>query len=169
VIGSDRALTTGAAAEAAASGAATPKDAAAEAAVAVTPRSLRAAQSAFLTRFGGLAVFVAMIAFFSVAAPHTFPTLGNGRTILDQAAVLLILGAGLTVVLIIGQFDLSFASTIGLAGAVSAIASAHWGLPAWLALLAAIAVGAAVGLGNGLAVAYGKAPAFIVTLASSGC
>jgi len=124
------------------------------------------AGSELLARFGGLAVFAAMIAFFSIDAPDTFPTLDNARTILDQAALLLILGAGLTVVLIIGQFDLSFAATIGLTGAVSAIASAQWDSPAWLAVLLAIGVGALVGVANGLAVAYGKAPAFIVTLAA---
>lgn len=120
---------------------------------------------AALGQLGGLLIFVAMLGAFSIASPTVFPTVNNASNVLDQAAILGILGAGLTLVLVIGEFDLSFGATIGLTSASAAIASANLGWPIWAALPLAILVGLAVGVANGVAVAYGRAPAFIVTLA----
>lgn len=116
-------------------------------------------------QFGGLIIFLGMLGVFSLASPNVFPTFSNASNILDQAAILGILGAGITLVLVIGEFDLSFGATIGLTSACAALVSANLGWSIWLALPLAIMVGALVGVANGVAVAYGKAPAFIVTLA----
>lgn len=114
---------------------------------------------------GGAVLIVLLFLFFTLEKPAVFPTLGNVRAIVSGAAVLLVLGAGLTVVLTIREFDLSFAATIGLSGAVAAYAMTSWNLPVLVAVLLAVAAGAVVGLVNGIAVARGHAPAFIVTLA----
>ena len=45
------------------------------------------------------------------------------------------------------------------------LAVVQWGWPVWLGVAAAVGVGIIVGLGNGASVAYGRAPAFIITLA----
>jgi ribose transport system permease protein len=129
-----------------------------------SPSELRS-RRVVLGQFGGLLVFLGMLVVFSLASPTVFPTFRNASNILDQAAILGILGAGLTVVLVIGEFDLSFGATIGFTGAVAALASAHLGWPIWLVLPLALVAGALIGVANGVAVAYGKAPAFIVTLA----
>ena len=118
-----------------------------------------------LATLGGLAVMLITLIVFAALRPDAFPTWANVQGILDSVTVLLILGAGLTIVLAIGEFDLSFASTTGLSGAVAVLAVVQWGWPVWLGVAAAIGVGILVGLGNGASVAYGRAPAFIITLA----
>lgn len=118
-----------------------------------------------LRQAGVVIAFVAMIATFSASRPDIFPTFDNARAILDQAAVLGIVAAGLTVVLVIGEFDLSFAATVGLSGAAGVLVMRDLGQGALVAALVAVGVGALIGVVNGLIVAYGRVPAFIGTLA----
>jgi ribose transport system permease protein len=110
-------------------------------------------------------VFVVMIVTFSILKPHAFPTIANLKAILDQASVFAVLGAGLTVVLVLGEFDLSFDANAAISGAaaVELMAALHGGTV--LAILAGVGVGALVGAANGAIVAFGRAPAFIGTLA----
>jgi ribose transport system permease protein len=117
------------------------------------------------TRIGGTLLLIGLIAYFSAVRPDAFPTWANAKAILQSASILLILGCGLTVVLAIGEFDLSFSATIGLSGATAVLSMVNLGWPMWLSILAAIGVGVIVGIVNGVAVAYGRAPAFIITLA----
>ena len=56
----------------------------------------------------------------SLASPYFF-TLANIRNILIAASTLSLVGAGLTVVLIAGEIDLSFAAMQAFAGAVAAV------------------------------------------------
>jgi ribose transport system permease protein len=109
---------------------------------------------------------VLLVAYFAVRLPDTYLTSDNLLSVLQQQSTLLILALGVTFVLVIGEFDLSFASTIGLAGGVAALLMARHGTPTGVAIVVAIAIGGAVGLANGLAVAWGRAPAFIATLAA---
>lgn len=110
-------------------------------------------------------VFVGMVLGFSIALPGRFPTLTNVRNILEDSAALMVLGGGLTVVLALGEFDLSFASVVGLSGAVAVevMVNAHVGAAG--AVIAALGAGAVIGCANGLVVAYGRVPALIGTLA----
>lgn len=111
-------------------------------------------------------LLVLLVAYFKLRLPETYLTSDNLVSVLQQQSTLLILALGVTFVLVIGEFDLSFASTIGLAGGVAVLLMAKHGAPTGIAILAAIAIGGAVGLANGLAVAWGRAPAFIATLAA---
>jgi ribose transport system permease protein len=120
-----------------------------------------------LRELGVIAVFIAMVAYFSLARPESFPTSGNLRNILVGAVVLSVLAGGLTVVLALGEFDLSFAAVVGLSGAISIIIMRDLHAPAAVAVIGAMACGGAVGLVNGLIVGYGRVPAFIGTLAVS--
>jgi ribose transport system permease protein len=113
----------------------------------------------------GILFLVLLVVFFAWQLPETYLTLDNMKSILQQQATLIVLAIGVTFVLVIGEFDLSFAFTIGLAAAVSVLLMSSLGLPPIVAMLVAIVVGGIVGAGNGLAVAWGRAPAFIATLA----
>lgn len=119
----------------------------------------------FLQRYGVLLGLLGSIVLFSLLKPDTFPTVDNARSMLMLAAPLAIVSIGLTAVLVVGDFDLSFAALIGLAGvvAMTLIVKDGWAWP--LALLAAVAVGALGGLLNGVMVARFGAPSFIATLA----
>ncbi|MFN8218221.1 MAG: ABC transporter permease [Solirubrobacterales bacterium] len=116
-------------------------------------------------RYGIIAMFVVMLIVFSVLKPDNFPTYDNAKAILQQAAILAVLGIGLTVVLVIREFDLSFEANAALSGAIAVQLLVNSGFPTALGVLAGILVGLVVGSANGLIVAYGRASAFIGTLA----
>jgi len=66
-----------------------------------------------------------------------------------------------------GGIDLSVGGTVSLVGIVFGYEYAFWNWPLWLAVLAAIAGGAALGAVNGLLIAVLRIPALIATLATS--
>jgi ribose transport system permease protein len=109
---------------------------------------------------------VLLVGYFHWRLPETYLTSDNMKSVLEQQSTLLVLALGVTFVLVIGEFDLSFASTLALAGAVSILLMSDHGQSPWVAAAAAIMVGAVVGVVNGVAVAWGRAPAFIATLAA---
>lgn len=76
-----------------------------------------------------------------------------------------IAGFGEGLVLIGGGLDLSVGSTMGLSGTLAALALSS-GAPLWLSLCAGLAVGAVVGLTNGLVVTRLGLSPFIATLGS---
>ncbi len=88
----------------------------------------------------------------------------NLSNLMLQTSVTGILAVGMLMLIIAGQIDLSIGSVLALAGGVAAIALTNWGYPLPVAILLAIAVGVAIGLVHGVLVAYGRIPAFIVTL-----
>jgi ribose transport system permease protein len=116
-------------------------------------------------RWSLVLAFVAAFAFFAVARPDTFLTWDNARAILDDTSVLCVLAVGITAVLVVGEFDLSVGFVVGLAAAAGIAAMAFRGWPVWLAVVIALATGAAAGLANGVAVAFVGIPSFVATLA----
>jgi ribose/xylose/arabinose/galactoside ABC-type transport system permease subunit len=117
-----------------------------------------------LDRSAVLIAFVAMIAIFWAIKPDVFGTWPNARSILDQAAVILILGAGLTLVLATGEFDLSFPGAITVSGVVMAKLLQSGSSPL-IASLVGIAVAIAALSLAGVLVAMQRTSSLIVTLA----
>jgi D-xylose transport system permease protein len=74
------------------------------------------------------------------------------------------IATGIVLVLLLGEIDLSAGSVSGMTGAVLAVITVRHGMPDWLGLLAAIAVGTAVGTLHGLIFARIGVPSFVVTL-----
>jgi ribose/xylose/arabinose/galactoside ABC-type transport system permease subunit len=105
--------------------------------------------------------FILIFTFFSIAAFDRFDTLRNFSTILQQSTVLAIVAFGMHFVITTGSIDLSVGSILSLGGLIGAAASGIWGI--W-GIAAAVAVGAAVGLFNGLVFTYLKVPSFMVSL-----
>lgn len=85
--------------------------------------------------------------------------------LLRQISVYGILACGMTIVVLSGGIDLSVGSVLGLCAVLFALLSIHWGYPAWLALLLAVAAGAACGLLSGALIAGFNMQPFIATLA----
>ena len=110
-----------------------------------------------------LAAFAALFLVLSVSS-DAFLTSANLLNLLDQNAAIGIVACAGTLVVIAGGFDLSVGAVFAIAG-VCAAKAANAGSPL-LGLLAAIAVGAALGVGNGLLVTVGRINSFIGTLAS---
>ena len=106
----------------------------------------------FLARYGVLVAFGVMLLVFTLLRPSTFPTIDNAKSILVNAAPGMIVALGLTVVLVMGDFDLSIGSMVGFA-AGAAIALMVYHDVAWqLAIVLVIAMALGVGIANGLLV-----------------
>ena len=84
---------------------------------------------------------------------------------IDQVTVLGVLALGMTAVIVIGGIDLSVGAVLALAMMVLGWLSHDGGLPMSLAIVGALAAGAAAGFVNGAADHNAKLPAFIATLA----
>ncbi len=95
----------------------------------------------------------------------TFISVKNITNILRQASYTAIAAVGMTMVIIIGEIDLSAGSLVCASGLVGALVCKATG-SAFFGIASAIMVGAVVGLCNGLLCAKGKLPGFIATLAS---
>jgi ribose transport system permease protein len=117
----------------------------------------------FLRRYGTAIGFLAVIVFFWFKLPDTFLTSRNLLNISQQMSMLAVVSATMTVVMAMGDFDLSVGSMASLAGIVAALVFVAGG-SSWIALPAALAVGLAGGLLNGFLVAYVGILPFIATL-----
>jgi erythritol transport system permease protein len=116
-------------------------------------------------RLGGARAVVALailVVTFS-ALSSSFFTTGNLVILAKHVAINAILAIGMTFVVLAGGIDLSVGSVAGLAGMVAG-ALIHRGTPVAAVIPAGLAVGAAVGLGNGLLVARLRVPPFVATL-----
>ena len=109
--------------------------------------------------------FVLIVALFAILTDGVLLSPGNISNIVLQYSYILILAIGMVIVIIAGHIDLSVGSLVALTGAVSATLVIKNGGPWWMGVLAALAVGLAVGAWQGFWVAFVGIPAFIVTLA----
>lgn len=117
-----------------------------------------------LSRYGTLAGLLIMIIIFSLKAPDAFPTYANLINILNQSALTALIAGGLTMALVVGEFDLSIGYLASLAGVLVTGLIVRTGLPIWLAIVAVLAVGALVGGVNGALVTKARVNAVIATL-----
>lgn len=118
-----------------------------------------------LKRHGGLIGMAAIILTFWVLLPDTFMTAQNWLNISQQVSMLLVVAATMTVVMAMGDFDLSVGAMASLAGIVAAtLFTAGWPVPA--ALAAALTVGLIGGLINGLLISLVGILPFVATLAT---
>ena len=119
------------------------------------------------TRFGSFGPVLLALAviwlWFGITEP-AFLSPRNIYFLFMQSAVVGTLAVGLTVVLLLGEIDLSAAAMAGVCAALLAVLLLG-GMPAPLAILAAIALGVTMGLAQGLMVVFVGIPSFVVTLA----
>ena len=97
----------------------------------------------------------------------SFATSGNATNILNAMMTVSFLAIGMTVVLISGGIDLSVGSTMALTAGVAG-KFITYGMNLGFAFASALAVGALVGLVNGLLITKLAIPDFIATLAMLG-
>ncbi len=121
--------------------------------------------------------FLAVIIILAFATDNFF-TINNLFLVLKQTSAIGITTVAMGMLLIMGCIDLSVGSLMAVTGVFSALmvsqsnipwltfASSFGVDPAWIAIIAALAMGAAFGTFNGVIVAKGKIPPFIVTLGS---
>ncbi len=107
-------------------------------------------------------VFIGLI--LSFLSP-VFLSPNNLRTVLLQISTNTYIALGMTLVMILGGIDLSVGSIVAMSGTLTVGFMVLNNQPMWLAGMLGLAMGAAIGLINGLIVAFFKLPSFIVTLA----
>ncbi len=99
-----------------------------------TRRSAKRVALIVLSRYGTLIGLAIMIIAFTVRAPTTFLTLPNFLNILNQSSLTAIIAAGLTMTLVVGEFDLSIGYVASFAGLLVVGFIARDGVPVLLAL-----------------------------------
>ena len=112
-----------------------------------------------LLPFASLFVLAGLLA---IAAPEFLST-ENLLDVLRRGSAVAIAAVGMTLVIVLGEIDLSVGSTVAWSGVIGALA-AKAGAPLPVAVLAGILAGAAVGLVNGVLVTRLRVSSFIVTL-----
>jgi D-xylose transport system permease protein len=124
-------------------------------------RRLRPDDASALSVLGGLAVIWILFQ----ALNHNFLTPRNLSNLVLQIGVLGTLAAGLVLVLVLGEIDLSVGAIAGVCAGTMAVLLTQHAWPIWAALVVAITMGAAIGLVHGLGIVTVGVPSFIVTLA----
>ncbi|MFJ3903763.1 sugar ABC transporter permease [Streptomyces sp. NPDC090025] len=118
---------------------------------------------------GSLPVVVAVIVIWTVfgSLNSAFLSAQNLSDLSQQIVGTGMIAVGIVFVLLLGEIDLSVGSVSGLCAAIFAVLNVVNGMNQWLALLVAVAGGAAVGLIHGFFFAKVGVPAFVVTLAGN--
>ena len=128
--------------------------------------AVREAAGHWASRYGVVLTLIFFVVLFSILLPDTFFTFGTFRTIISSRAILIILTLGLTIVLVVGAFDLSVGAVLGFSAALVVILNASWGWPILLAIVATLVIGVLVGLVNAFFVVRIGIDPFVTTLAS---
>ncbi len=136
-----------------------------EGATTAPSRDWGSAAASIAGKYGLLITFLLTIVVFCLLRPDAFATWDNAESILTLAAPPLIIAVGLTVVLAMQDFDLSFGAMIGLAGGAVTTFIVSDGMGWGLAILLVLGIGIVVGILNGFMVAYLGGNSFIITLA----
>lgn len=118
----------------------------------------------FLDRFKMFLLLIAVWVVLGIIEPK-FLALSNTANIFKQIATNAILAAGMSFVILTGGIDISVGATLALVGAISVDLIAS-GLNIVLVILIALALGALVGLFNGVFIAKFRLQPMIVTLAT---
>lgn len=150
----------------------------------------------FAARYGTIVFLLVLVVVFTILCEirlgeQRFLSGNNLTLLLRQSAVLAILASGLTIALILGEFDLSIAAALTLGGGIfalflsgqyivtwptipftdiggGAVVPADWQDTFLFALIAAAFFGLLAGVINGIVVSYFGVSAFIGTLGLAG-
>jgi simple sugar transport system permease protein len=132
-------------------------------------RTLAAARRGGLDRFlrfreaSILLVAIGLVVYFQAATP-VFLTEGNLITVSHYVAPVAILATGQVLLLISGEIDLSVGHVYALAPFLMHYAITFYGAPPSLAIVIALAIGALIGMVNGLVTVRLHVPSFVTTL-----
>jgi ribose transport system permease protein len=111
--------------------------------------------------------FLAILAAFSIILRNDgFASPTNLIAIVEQTTPVTVMAIGTVFVLTAGEIDLSIGSTVAVSALLAAMALRNWPWPAGVAV--GLGAGAAIGALNGVLVAYGRLPSFLVSLGTMG-
>ena len=114
--------------------------------------------------FGIFLFILILLAVFGSLEPRFFRS-DNLSAILSSVGILMVVGAGQTLVIVTRNIDLSVGSSLGMAAMVMGmVARENPDFPIFGLIVISMIVGGLCGLLNGLLVSYGKIPSIIATL-----
>lgn len=112
-------------------------------------------------------VLALMILMASVFSPY-FLDIYNLQSLIRDLAFIGMIGIGQSLLLIIGELDLSVGKIASLCGILSGIMMMHWGWNPYLSLLAALLLGLVLGSLNGLIISKLRLNAMVATIGMAG-
>ena len=112
-------------------------------------------------------VLIASVLGFGLVADN-FLKLSTLSLVLQQVTVTGVVAIAQTIVILTAGIDLAVNQVLVLSSLVMGKLAIETGLPVWIAIIAGIVAGGAMGLLNGVFVAYWRLPPFIVTLGTLG-
>ena len=115
-------------------------------------------------------VFVALLVIFvisAVASPY-FLTSYNMSVVARSLAFVGLITIGQSMLMILGELDLSLGVIGGLCGVVSGMLMVNLGLNPWVSMVLCLALGAALGCFNGLMVTMLKLHSLVLTIGTAG-
>src|ERR1700742_1150933 len=115
-------------------------------------------------RYATILGLLAMIAAFSVLSPDAFPTFNNFVNVLNQTSLAMVIAGGLTLAAMVGELDLSLGYAASLHGVLVTGLIVQSKLPVPLAIAIVLALGAVIGIVNGLIVTKLRVNSVIATL-----
>jgi len=115
---------------------------------------------------GPLIGLVIAVVVFQIGSGGAFLSAIEITNIATIAAALAIIGAGVTMLIISGEFDLSVGTTFAIVPVLWGLLIVDWGFNPQLALIMAMGLGVAVGLINAILTIAFRIPSFIATLGS---
>lgn len=115
-------------------------------------------------RFAIVGLWFALVILYTLVTPVSFLQYGTFRAIFGSQQPLVFLGLALVCVLVVGEFDLSIASNLGLAATVVPVLVVLHGWNHWAAALVAVVASTVVGFGNGLLIVLLRISPIVITL-----
>ncbi len=115
-------------------------------------------------QLGITAAFIVVWLLFVVLAPDTFLAARIYAAFAQSIPLFGIIAMPLTLVIVAGEIDLSFGSTMALSMVGFVLVWEHTNENVWLALLMALVIGAAAGVFNGIVIVYARVPALVATI-----
>ena len=110
-------------------------------------------------------VLIAVVILCQIIVPRgTFLSSRNLSNLFRQLSITGVISVGMMLMIVSGNFDLAVGSIVALAGGAAAILQVDYHVSTPVAILAALAVGAILGVWQGFWVAYAGVPSYIVTL-----
>ncbi|WP_082566918.1 ABC transporter permease [Janibacter sp. Soil728] len=116
------------------------------------------------SRYGLVLVWVAMIAVYAILMPTKFWNTSTLSSILGSQSVLVFLALSAMITLVVGEFDLSIASVMGMSATTVAVLGGVHGWPIAAAVAAGVVVALVAGLVNAFFVVFMDLSSLVVTL-----
>lgn len=130
------------------------------------PRDTWAFLRSFGHRYALVGVWLVMALAYLAVMPNKFGRATSVQSIFGSQQLLVFLAMAALCTLVVGEFDLSIASVMGLAATIIPVLNTNHGMSLWLACVVAVAAATACGAVNAFFIVGLGVPPLVVTLGS---